>query len=193
MGVRIGEYALEARTRSEIDDPRAGGSRIVLELARDPGEAICRAHRRAGDDPCMSVHDVAGNAIAVSRKPVEDARIENLIGGGVPAVAKDERPGALAIGHTTLAPLLAPPERWRDGLYAPLDRDHADPRGAQPPTIARRRRTSSEVSPSAVIPIPTSSGAMYAAPSSRIPNAASGVARNVTTPAGIPGNARLRA
>lgn len=88
----------EAGACGEVADAaivRGGGG---FKLMGDGGEGILIADGRAGCDP-RGVADVADDGGLIGRSPVFDAGVEDLVGGGVPAVAHDEAACVLRGDH----------------------------------------------------------------------------------------------
>lgn len=64
------------------------------EFRRDRVEALERANGCAGDDESSALTDVTDDAVRGSGEPERNARVQDLVGGGVPAPLQDQGAGA---------------------------------------------------------------------------------------------------
>ena len=91
-GTTAGEETGEAVFGGEVSGLLAAGVGFVLEGADDRLETLRRTDRGARDDSVAGMDDVADDGVPCRGEPALDAGIQDLVGGGVVAVAEHQAP-----------------------------------------------------------------------------------------------------
>ena len=85
----VGEELGEAFRGADVADATSGGAGGGFEFGCDFGELGGVADGGAGDDPGVAAADVADDGVGARGEPMVDSGVQDLVGGGVPAVGEN--------------------------------------------------------------------------------------------------------